>query len=156
MAMSFKKTLIFAVVAGIILLITAGITQSQRETSELRKEDARVILRVGSALIRAEIADTPEEKALGLSGRETLGGNEGMLFVFEKPSIYSFWMKDMRFPIDIIWLDEYFRVVDISANADPSSFPRLFAPSAPAQYALEVPNGFAKQHINIGEYVNIK
>lgn len=153
MAMSFKKTLAFALIVGSVLIIALGTTQSQKEAVTLRAGDAETILRVGNALIRAEIADTPEKKARGLSGRAALGENEGMLFVFEKPGIYSFWMKDMNFPIDIIWLDEYFRVVDISADAEPSSFPNLFTPSAPAQYALEVPGGFAQQHITIGEYV---
>jgi len=52
----------------------------------------------------AEVADTPEKRALGLSGRPELCPECAMLFIFEKPSTVSFWMKDMQFDLDIIWI----------------------------------------------------
>ena len=77
--------------------------------------------------------------------------------MFDEAGIYAFWMKDMMFPIDIIWLDEGFRVVAIAENAAPSSFPNLFTPSSPAQYVLEVPSGFVRTTTTrIGEYVHTK
>lgn len=159
MALPFKKTLAFVVLACAIFFVVTGIVRfpAQTNADRLRATGAETTIRVGGALISAEIAETPEKRALGLSGRKTLGKNEGMLFVFDEPGIYSFWMKDMLFPIDIIWLDEGFRVVAIAENAAPSSFPNLFTPSSPAQYVLEVPSGFVRQHTTrVGEYVHIR
>src|SRR4030042_2564613 len=55
--------------------------------------------------IFVEIADTPEKRSQGLSGRDNLSQNQGMLFIFNQPAIPSFWMKDMNFPLDFIWIN---------------------------------------------------
>lgn len=55
-------------------------------------------------------------------------------------------MKDMKFPVDVIWLDKNYRVVDIVKDARPDSFPKVFEPSASAKYILEVNSGFAKRN----------
>ena len=102
--------------------------------------------------IQLEVARTPEEQARGLSGREMLGENAGMLFVYEKPGLPGFWMKEMNFPIDIIWIGNDRRIVDISENIAPETFPRLFRPRAPVQYVLETNAGWAKSHnISVGD-----
>ncbi|OHA85158.1 MAG: hypothetical protein A2408_03460 [Candidatus Yonathbacteria bacterium RIFOXYC1_FULL_52_10] len=95
--------------------------------------------------IEIEIVDTLSTREQGLSGRTTLGEREGMLFVFETAEVYRFWMKDMMFPLDIIWIGEDWRVVDITHNALPTSYPATFAPQTPARYVLEVPAGTAKR-----------
>src|SRR4051812_48326835 len=61
---------------------------------------------VEGKIISIEVADTPEARERGPSGRESLPQGSGVLFVFDAPATYGFWMKDMRFPIDIVWLDE--------------------------------------------------
>lgn len=105
--------------------------------------------------ITVDIADTEELRSLGLSGRSRLAPNRGMIFIFDKPGFYGFWMKDMRFPIDIIWLDENWKVIDITANAKPSSYPESFIPMSPAQYVLEVPAYFSTRHnIKIGNVLD--
>ena len=96
--------------------------------------------------ISVEIADTQDERTQGLSGRKELLKNNGMLFVFDHPDRYSFWMKEMRFPIDIIWLDENFSVIMIAESIPPESFPKSFTPDAPALYVLEVPAGFSEEN----------
>jgi len=68
-----------------------------------------------------------------------------MLFIFPKSDKQSFWMPDMRFAIDIIWLDEYMKVVHIKESATPESYPEKFTTSVPAKYVLEVPAGFSKE-----------
>jgi hypothetical protein len=68
---------------------------------------------------KVEIADTPEKRRAGLMHRVSLPENQGMLFVFEKPGIYGFWMKNTLIPLDIIWLDENFKVVYIKENVQP-------------------------------------
>lgn len=99
----------------------------------------------GQELI-VELATTPAQKTAGLGGRPGLPQNQGLLFVFDKPEFYSFWMKDMRFPIDIIWIGADGRVISVEPNISPDTFPQKFTPPIPARYILEVNTGFAEQY----------
>jgi uncharacterized membrane protein (UPF0127 family) len=67
-----------------------------------------------------------------------------MLFIFDKPATYPFWMKDMKFPIDVVWLNSDHNVVTVKSNVSPASYPETFQNSAPAQYVLELKAGQAK------------
>lgn len=112
---------------------------------------------VGNKEIYLEIADEERERVMGLSGRKNLKENTGLLFVFEKKDFYGIWMKDMNFPIDIIWLDEDFKVVGIKENARPESYPEVFRPSGPALYVLEANAGLVKEtELKEGSIVEIK
>jgi len=85
--------------------------------------------------------------------RERLGLEEGMLFIFDRPLRYSFWMKNMKFPLDLIWISRDKTVVDITRSAQPcvDSCESLY-PAEPAKYVLEVNAGFAAAHnIQIGD-----
>ncbi|MEM4303478.1 MAG: DUF192 domain-containing protein [Candidatus Caldarchaeum sp.] len=107
--------------------------------------------------IRVEVADTPEKRALGLSGKDMLPEGWGMLFVFEKPGRYSFWMYGMRFPLDIIWVGEDGRVVYVVENAQPcpvNGVCQPYEPSEDALYVVEVNAGFLKKYqIGVGSRV---
>ena len=112
---------------------------------------------VGSATVTVVVADTEALRTQGLSGKRSLAANEGMLFIFENPGVYGFWMKDMYFPIDIIWIDTNWKVSDISPGVDPNTYPQAFFPKKPVRYVLEVPSGFAKEHgISVGMVVTRK
>jgi uncharacterized membrane protein (UPF0127 family) len=74
---------------------------------------------IAGVRLSVEVADTPAERGRGLSGREMLPENSGMLFVFDTPGRYGFWMYGMKFPLDIIWIDESLRVVYFVENAQP-------------------------------------
>ncbi len=89
--------------------------------------------------VQVTLARDEESRSRGLSGRESLPDGEGMLFVFDRPDTYPFWMPKMRFSIDILWIDDAHRIVTIKENATPESYPELFRPSAPARYVLEIP-----------------
>lgn len=111
---------------------------------------------INNVTIRAEVADTIGKQQKGLSGREGLGEKDGMLFIFGLPSQHGFWMKDMKFPIDIIWLRDG-KVVEITENLPP---PRGFeAPTSVTSKelvdtVLEVNAGFARKYaIKIGDLV---
>jgi len=109
---------------------------------------------IGDTIFEVEVVDTTQERTKGLSGRESLSADEGMLFVFEKSDIYPFWMKDMNFPIDIIWINEDLKVVYIKENATPGSFPKIFTPDNSALYVLEVSAGITTdKKIKIGDDV---
>lgn len=96
----------------------------------------------GDRGIQIELARSSAEQIQGLSGRTSLAVDHGMLFVFEKSDIYGFWMPDMLFPIDIVWISEEKKIVHIEKNVSPASYPQVFKPTDLAQYVLEVPAGF--------------
>ena len=114
----------------------------------------------GQAVYTVDVAATPEDRQRGLSGRETMAQDEGMLFVFEEERSLHFWMKDMRFPLDIIWIDGRCELVGVSAdvptpppNADSADIPRANSP-APAMYVLEVNAGeWARNGMSAGDRV---
>lgn len=102
--------------------------------------------------INLEIADTTAKRSVGLSNRDSLDPDSGILFVFEEEGDYGFWMKEMRFSIDIIWIDENGKIVDIVESATPDSYPQVFRSSEPALYVLEVNSGFVDENrISIGD-----
>ncbi len=88
-----------------------------------------------------DIADTPELQEKGLGGKDSIGENYGMLFPFQIPQKYGFWMKDMKIPIDIVWLDSSCTVVFVKENAKPEDYPEVYYPNSPAQYVLEIAPG---------------
>lgn len=108
------------------------------------------------------VADGPVERTLGLGGTAKLEGNEGMIFLYDEADTYEFWMKEVNYPLDIIWLNDL-EVVDITENvqpediATPDSDYRHYAPVVPANAVLEVNAGVVeRQDIQIGDTVMIK
>ena len=106
--------------------------------------------------IPVEIAQTQAEVEKGLSGRASLDSKRGMLFIFSQPDYYRFWMPDMNFPIDIIWIRED-RIVgistDVSNEFDPAK-PKFYTPSQPADKVLEVNAGFTVgNNIKVGDSI---
>jgi uncharacterized protein len=99
----------------------------------------------------AELADDQEKIADGLMHRDSLGQDRGMLFIFGRPGIYDFWMKNMLISLDIIWLDENKKVVFIAKNAQPcgESLCQSINPNTKASYVLEINGGLAEK-INLG------
>lgn len=146
---------------ALLLLVAAGIVFTfARYFAEMRHGASAVAMRVGNAELSVEIRKTPMERTHGLSGRPDLQNDRGILFVFEEPDVYPFWMKEMRFPIDIIWIERGSDitgqpiVADVTANISPDSFPERFTPPVPVRYAIEVNAGWAEQHgIQIGDPV---
>jgi uncharacterized membrane protein (UPF0127 family) len=103
------------------------------------------------AKISVEVVDTPSLRSKGLGFRDSLGQDSGMLFVFEATSQYKFWMKGMRFPLDMLWIKDD-TIVDIiknvpnpSANTPDSELP-VYAPTVPINRILEVNAGYVDSH----------
>lgn len=109
---------------------------------------------ISGVVLNVELARTPAELQKGLSGRDSMPENYGMLFVFDIEGNWSFWMHDMRFHLDIIWFNSGRHVVFIEQNLQPCG-PDLcpvYSPSANAMYVLEVNAGFVATHrIALGE-----
>lgn len=102
----------------------------------------KTVVRLGNGVFRTTLALTQEERAKGLSGTSSLDAGEAMMLVYDRDDKWRIWMKDMNYPLDIIWLDNDQKVVYIVKNAKPESYPeKNFGPKAPARYVLELPAG---------------
>lgn len=109
-------------------------------------EAAQPTLHIGPHAFQIEIADTPRERAQGLTGRSYLPADNGMLFVFERPGRYCFWMRDTPLPLSIAFIDATGRIASL-ADMQPRTETR-HCPSVDVRYALEVWQGeFQKRGI---------
>lgn len=108
------------------------------------------IVKVNETEIKVEVAKTNEERSKGLSNRDSLDQNSGMLFVFDKSSKPTFWMKDTKIALDIIWIKDD-KVISIDKDVKPepnvkdSDLKKYPAPSE-VDYVLEVNAGFSDQY----------
>jgi len=115
-------------------------------------------VRIAGTPVSVDVADSPELRDLGLSGRPDITNLQGMWFVFDTPQRYGFWMKDMNFPIDIIWVNNN-RVVEITTNIQPQPGVTddnliTYAPTSPVDRVLELRAGWADRHgLSIGDPV---
>ena len=102
-------------------------------------------LSTGKAHITVECATTSQTRARGLSFREYMPRAHGMLFIFDTIRTQEMWMKDMLFPLDIVWLDEYMRVVTVDRELMPckGTICHSYSSRAPIKYALELNAGDA-------------
>lgn len=151
-----KSFVEIALGAAVVLLLAAaylfGMTLAPSPT-----QLPTTTLSIGGTQIVAEIAATPAEQEQGLSGRDGLLPMHGMFFVFNHPDRWGIWMKDMKFPIDILWADENGRVITLEQNVSPETYPKSFYPQASALYVVELPAGFAAAHdIAIGSQIVVK
>ncbi|OGZ02982.1 MAG: hypothetical protein A2430_01060 [Candidatus Liptonbacteria bacterium RIFOXYC1_FULL_36_8] len=150
------RKMIFIVLAVLILILGAAAGFYFREESY---EKAEIVFKTedGEVKFLAEAADTAGKRMKGLSGRESLGEREGMIFIYSKPGRPGFWMKGMEFPIDIVWIKEE-KVVGITENMMPESFwkGKIFYPPETADMVLEIKAGeVGKNNIKMGDKVKI-
>ena len=116
--------------------VDSGVSPSEYEASIVS----------GDLRIPVTIADTPAEQEQGLSDTRFLPGNTGKLFVFNTPGKYGFWMKDMHYPLDMVWIDSTMHIVGITMNINPDTYPTVFYPPQEVSYVLEVNAGFSTEH----------
>lgn len=128
--------------AGLFLCVIALVKLNMPAAcTEIYKAEA--VVQTPDSRIRVELADNQAELLRGLSGRSCIGDNQGMLFVFQRPGFHHFWMKEMNFPIDIVWLDENKKVIEVTAELSPETYPNTVTSSRPASYVLELGAGVA-------------
>jgi len=119
------------------------------ELSFFRKATAEEIVRID-----IEIADTPAERTLGLSGRSFLPPNAGMLFIFDSPRPLAFWMKDTFISLDMVFVDDVKEIVSIARNTVPLS-EAVIPSQGDAMYVVEVNAGFCDMHdIRAGDTID--
>ena len=145
-----KKYLLAVLVLVAIAMLAYAAWPKEVDTTVMRT------ISIGDTVISVEVADTEDSREQGLSGRSDLRSGKGMLFVFDTDGTWGIWMKDMQFPIDIVWVDVFGTVVTVAENVAPDTYPKVFNPSAPARYVLELPAGFtAEQGIKEGSIIKI-
>jgi uncharacterized membrane protein (UPF0127 family) len=140
---------------GIVIIMPSGQesqlqqTIPQEEISSGKDTYQQVYVTLNDQILIADISATDEQRISGLTGKDTLAENEAMLFVFENEAEHIFWMKDMKFPIDIIWIDSDKSVVDIEHNLPPCNAWLLcttYMPDGDSLYVLETVGGFAQKY----------
>lgn len=147
----FIASVILAVFVHGPRLLAYVSVKTNYHSAKIESDYANVPITVGNVPLNALIANTEDKKILGLSYRESLNRDQSMLFVYDEPGIYGIWMKDMKFPIDIIWFDKNMRAVSIKKSVDPDTFPEVFEPSQEVSFVLETNAGFVdKNNITLG------
>lgn len=166
MPITISKRLIASVVVGLVLAV-AGFTILRRLPSKqtfhaATSEQSTQLMQVVTAQGRTynvEVAVTTEEQRLGLANRDDLAETGGMIFPFKPPQLVSFWMKDMRFPLDIVWISNN-KVIGVAndlpipkTGTDVTALPTYHPPAA-VDYVLELNRGQA-QFFAVGDTLTI-
>lgn len=157
---------LFLLIAGLLVFgkgfTSADFLPTQRKTQDVQKKGDTVVTAGSDFKVDAKVVSKASDRKKGLSKVESLPLNQGMLFVFEASGLYPFWMKDMKFAIDIVWIDEGKRIVSIAENVPPEPGKKdkelsLYRPSGDALYVLEVNAGLTQLHgLRIGDIVNFE
>ncbi|MBI4089644.1 MAG: DUF192 domain-containing protein [Candidatus Levybacteria bacterium] len=142
-----KVLLIFALF--LILAFGMVMTQNYLKTNNLFPSNNSPLITINDHTFKLRIADSPKEKEIGLSETKLLPENEGMLFTFEKPDYYSFWMRNMKIPIDMIYIANQ-EIVTIYNNIKPptnsSGNLTIYTPTEPSDKVLEIQAGLSEKY----------
>src|SRR5690606_12802860 len=142
LSLAMKKT-----IASLLLALLSTLSAAQEMQPQMNLP--RTTLRAGMHLIQAQVATTPQQRAMGLMFRREMPANEGMLFVFEQPAVQCFWMKNTLLPLTAAFVADDGTVVNL-ADMQPLS-EASHCPAEPARYVLEMHQGwFAKGAIKPG------
>ncbi|HET8581238.1 MAG TPA: DUF192 domain-containing protein [Candidatus Paceibacterota bacterium] len=125
-------------------------------TPGLENRDGLTRITVGSTAVYVRVATTSAEWARGLSGTLPLPADQGMLFEFDHDDFWHIWMKDMTYPLDILWLADDGAIIHIAAGVAPDTYPQQFTSEQPARMVLELPAGFVEKHgVAAGQFVTV-
>jgi hypothetical protein len=134
------------------LLLFLSLVEERAFADEGKKSSSQLTIK--GRKIRVEVARTEDEKARGLMFRESLGKDDGMLFVYDREEFLTFWMKNTPIPLSIAFIDRSGKIVDIQ-DMEPFSL-ATHASALPAQYALEMNKGWFKRNgVAVGDLVKI-
>ena len=151
-----KKTFIITGISAVVIvcLLVVSYLYYNKKNAEIVSDMATIS--IGQRTLVAPVERTPADQQKGLGGVTSLSDSQGMLFVFNAPAYYGFWMKDMLIPIDMIWLDQNLKITFIAANVPPSSYPQVIQPTAPSEYVLETSANFSvRQNLKVGDSIKI-
>jgi uncharacterized membrane protein (UPF0127 family) len=153
-----KTGILFIVCASVLLISSSRIHALDPQTNYITSSATeayffpnyqKTSISINGYNVSMAIASTDEQRIRGLSGLEKLNENQGMLFLFDKPSKQGFWMNKMNFPIDIVWLGSNNKVVHIEKQLEPCKLflaCPVYNPQVDALYVMELRSGFADSH----------
>ena len=148
-----KLIIIFA----LFLILITGVVFYQLNKTQMTKSDGRVT--INKQIFTVEIAKADQDKQIGLTKYRNIADYQGMLFVFDSPDIIGFWMKNMKFPIDIIFIkdDTIISIAEKSPIVTKDAQPTIYKPDSPSNYVLEINSGLvSKNKIKVGDKVKIE
>lgn len=146
-------------VLGAVLAISAGLAGSGGAAAQAQSARRAEIVLPDKTRVSAEIAATEAEREQGLMNRRSLGRNAGMIFIFDRPDLHAFWMKNTLIGLDMLWLDKTGKVVSLAESVPPCTADPCptYPPTAAADYVLEVAAGYAKTHrLKVGDSLTLK
>lgn len=146
-------------IAAIVLLVAIALAAVYYLSPHASGDEGTMVDLISSngtvATVSVEMADTPDEQEKGLMYRTSMDDGKGMLFVFSGDLPRSFWMKNTPLPLDMVFVDSSFKIVDINRNATPNSL-TVFTSSRGCKYVVEVNGGFCDAHgIRVGDRIKI-
>lgn len=151
--MSKLLFIFFLFLALIAFTVLVKDRSGEPEVIPLYEKQTRTIT-VADKKIEVEIAQSPEQRQQGLGNRTSLPKDQGMLFLFPRKDYYRFWMKDMRFSLDFLWIDQNV-IVDLTQNISEIDQKKNYQPKFPVDKVLELNAGFIKENqVKIGDQVN--
>jgi hypothetical protein len=109
-----NKKLVLAIIISIVLIMVAILLRAVWVKGR-EALSPKSTVQIGDVIFNVDVASSPFSRTIGLAGRSSLAEDKGMLFLFERRLVTPFWMKGMRFPLDIIWIDGD-EIVDINEN----------------------------------------
>jgi uncharacterized membrane protein (UPF0127 family) len=163
------KQIILPIIGVIIFIVLVGLLTQGVQNGKLTfpinnsvKVSSKSEVKINEITIPVEIAGTDIQRRVGLSNQDSLPEGEGMFFVFTQKDIKPpFWMKDMKFAIDILWINDN-EIVQIDKNVQPPESGTtdtnliLYVPNQPIDYVLEMAAGFTEEHnIEVGDIVDL-
>jgi len=153
-----RKHLIYAILVLAVVAVIAGwfVVLAPLMQAAPGADSGLRAIQLDGQTIHVSVADTGATRELGLGGHAPLAADEGMLFVFQQDAVNKFWMKDMTFPLDIIWLNADGGIVYIQPGLSPATYPSVYGPDTPTRYVLEVNAGYAAAHgVTVGDTVQL-
>lgn len=148
------ETFIFLLISVTLFILYQNYWDDVRAALFSNSDEYTVYL--GSVALAVTVADDETERVQGLSGAAGLRDLEGKLFIFDTDAKQGIWMKDMRFPLDIIWIDRDLRIVHIEENVAPETYPKIFYPSSDARFVLEMNAHFVSSlRVKIGDVLTL-
>lgn len=144
----FVRFLIIVIFGAGLIWLFLLMTGTPKALSSMEQR----VISADSGTFAVVVAKTGEEQEKGLGGIDSIPANFGMLFSFDHNAKWGIWMKDMHFPIDIIWIRGDGTIDTIKENIEPSTYPSVFTPVGYVPYVLELPASSARKYgLSVGE-----
>ena len=150
--MATRTQILIPISIAAVIIGVVGVMSIPSDSKLESVEFPRGTIKVDDVPLQVQIADTEPRRIRGLMFQDELPYNQGMIFVFDEPGLYSLWMLNMQFSLDMVWFDDNGNVVHIEKDVPPCKTPletmtcQSIVPDAEALYVLEVTAGFVDKN----------